>query len=212
VDPDRDPGVPTPKPPDVVVADPGDLPGLCDSLGDAFRTDPVMSWILKDEDSRLARLARLFSVQLRGHYLPLGTVWTTPDRAGASLWAPPGHAIVPTTTILKYLPDVLRALGRHTLRALRSLNYIEGLHPKEPHWYLGVLGTRTAAQGRGIGSALLTPVLDRCDEEGIPAFLESSKESNIAFYRRHGFEVTGEIPLPLGGPSVWPMWRDPRPR
>jgi ribosomal protein S18 acetylase RimI-like enzyme len=117
------------------------------------------------------------------------------------------------TTIIRYLPDLVRALGRHASRALRTLNHVEHQHPKEPpHWYLGVLGTRTEAQGRGVGSALLAPVLEHCDTEGLPAYLESSKHANIAFYRRHGFEVTGEIPLPFGGPPVWPMWRDPRPR
>ena len=67
-----------------------------------------------------------------------------------------------------------------------------------------------ANQGKGIGSALLVPGLAQCDETGLPAYLESSKHSNIAFYRRHGFEVTGEIQLPLGGPPIWPMWRNPR--
>ncbi len=197
----------------MVPATTADLKGLTEALADAFCDDPVMSWILREEQSRSARLARLFSVQLRGHFLPLGTVWTTADHAGASLWAPPGHAIVAPTTILRYMPDMLRALGRHTVRALRTLNHVESQHPKSPpHWYLGVLGTRKEAQGKGVGSALLGPVLDRCDDEGIGAYLESSKHSNIAFYRRHGFEVTGEIPLPFGGPSVWPMWRDPRPR
>jgi GNAT superfamily N-acetyltransferase len=198
--------------PTVVVATEADRGPVAEALGDAFWDDPVMAWILKDADSRTRRLAQMFSVQLRGHYLPLGSTWTTPDHAGASLWAPPGHAITAPTTMLRYAPDLIRALGRHTLRALRTLNHVERLHPKEPHWYLGVLGTRTAAQGKGVGSALLAPVLDRCDEEGIPAFLESSKEANIAFYRRHGFETTGEIALPFGGPTVWPMWRDPRPR
>jgi GNAT superfamily N-acetyltransferase len=87
---------------------------------------------------------------------------------------------------------------------------VERQHPRSAHWYLAVLGTDPVHQGKGIGSALLAPVLERCDHEGIGAYLESSKNSNIPFYRRHGFEVTGEIPLP-GGPSVWPMWRDPRP-
>ncbi|HXQ44672.1 MAG TPA: GNAT family N-acetyltransferase [Acidimicrobiales bacterium] len=196
----------------MVLATADDLPGVADALADAFFDDPVMSWILREEQSRSRRLAQLFGVQLRGHFLPLETVWTTPDRAGAALWAPPGHAIVPPMAMLRHAPAMVRALGRHTLRALRTLTHVERLHPKEPHWYLGVLGTRTSAQGHGIGSALLVPVLERCDTDGIPAYLESSKEANIAFYRRHGFEVTGEIALPFGGPTVWPMWRDPRPR
>ena len=83
-------------------------------------------------------------------------------------------------------------------------------HPTEPHYYLAVLGTEPEFQGRGIGSALLRPVLDICDRDEIPAYLESSKERNIAFYARHGFRVTREVTLPKG-PPVWLMWRDPRP-
>jgi ribosomal protein S18 acetylase RimI-like enzyme len=73
-----------------------------------------------------------------------------------------------------------------------------------------VLGTDPEAQGRGIGSAVLRGVLDQCDRDGVAAFLESSKESNIAYYARHGFRVTEEVQL-LRGPSMWRMWRDPRP-
>jgi len=72
-----------------------------------------------------------------------------------------------------------------------------------------VLGTDPVEQGKGIGSALMRPVLERCDEEGIGAYLESSKHSNLAFYGRHGFDVTREIEL-TDGPTIWPMWRAPR--
>lgn len=198
--------------PEVVIAGRGDRYRIADALQDAFFDDPVMAWILQDEGSRSRRLAGLFGVLLRAHYLPLETVWTTPDKTGAALWAPPGRAVIPTTVILRNGVGMLRALGRRAGRALRALTHVEHQHPQDPHWYLGVLGTRVANQGKGIGSALLGPVLDRCDESGMPAYLESSKYSNIAFYRRHGFEVTGEIQLPLGGPMVWPMWREPRPR
>ncbi|MHB8681843.1 MAG: GNAT family N-acetyltransferase [Acidimicrobiales bacterium] len=206
-----DPGHAIPSVPTVVPAADAQRHAIADALSDAFFDDPVMSWILADDASRKRRLAQMFGVLLKGHYLPLGTVWTTDDVAGAALWAPPGRAVVPTPTVLRYGPWLIRALGKNTLRALRALTHVEKLHPKEPHWYLGVLGTRTARQGSGVGSAVLGPVLRRCDETGVPAYLESSKHSNIAFYRQHGFEVTGEIQLPLGGPVVWPMWRDPRP-
>src|SRR5262249_38331597 len=95
-----------------------------------------------------------------------------------------------------------------------------------PHWYLAFLGTDPSAQGQGLGPAIMRPVLEQCDSDGVaaylesskedqpnmqagtPAYLESSKESNISFYERFGFKVIGEHRLP-GGPKVWPMWRDP---
>ncbi|HUO47830.1 MAG TPA: GNAT family N-acetyltransferase [Acidimicrobiales bacterium] len=198
-------------PPEVRLASTSERTAIAESLAAAFFDDPVMSWILADPGQRPRRLAGMFGVLLKGHYLPQETVWTTPGIDGAALWGPPGHAIVPTSAVLRNALSLLRALGVHSARALRALTHVEHLHPKEPHWYLGVLGTRPERQGTGIGSALLAPVLRRCDVEGLPAYLESSKESNLAFYGRHGFEVTGEIPLPGGGPTVWPMWRDPRP-
>ena len=72
-----------------------------------------------------------------------------------------------------------------------------------------MLGTEPSAQGRGIGSALMAPMIERCEAEGLPAYLESSKESNLAFYHRQGFEVTREFPVHGGrGPSMWFMWRN----
>ena len=130
---------------------------------------------------------------------------------GAALWAPPGHAKLPTSRVLRYLPQLLGALGTRSVSALRALDSMERTHPHEPpHWYLGVLGTTPRLQRSGIGSSLLAPVLERCDAEGLPAYLESSKESNIAFYARFGFEVTGEVRIATDGPTVWPMWREPR--
>jgi GNAT superfamily N-acetyltransferase len=104
----------------------------------------------------------------------------------------------------------VRLFGLRLGTAIALLNAVERIHPKEPHWYLAVLGTDPEHQGHGIGSAVMTPVLERCDEEGIGAYLESSKERNLAFYGRHGF-VAGEPVRLRGAPPLWPMWRDPRP-
>ena len=75
--------------------------------------------------------------------------------------------------------------------------------------------TRDAEGRTGRSTALTTaivlgPVLERCDEEGIPAYTETSARRNIGFYHRHGFGVVGELKVPDGGPLVWLMRRDPR--
>src|SRR5205814_297309 len=99
-------------------------------------------------------------------------------------------------------------LGLRLARVLRGLSIVEKCHPEDPHFYLATLGTDPGHQGEGIGSALMQPVLSMCDQEGLGAYLESSKESNIAFYSRHGFRVTEEVRMPHG-PPVWLMWREP---
>jgi len=186
---------------------PIDVPDAVDALQQAFFDDPVMGFLLPDDGSRRWRIAKLFETEIRAQYVPLAGAWTTADHAGAALWAPPGRWALPPTKLLRNGIPLAHAFGRRLPIALRSLALIEKHHPKEPHWYLAVLGTAPHRQGTGVGSALLQPVLDRCDEEGLPAYLESSKESNLAFYHRHGFEVTEKLNLPGGGPPVWGMWR-----
>jgi predicted N-acetyltransferase YhbS len=84
------------------------------------------------------------------------------------------------------------------------------VHPEEPHWYLAVIGSDPSVRGKGFGQALMRSRLGRVDAEHAPAYLESSKHENIAYYQRFGFEVASEIVLPEGGPTMWPMWRQPR--
>ena len=107
-------------------------------------------------------------------------------------------------------PPLVRFLGLRTASVLGALERMEERHPQDPsHWYLFILGTEQAAQGQGLGSALLAQVLARVDADGMPAYLESSSERNLALYGRHGFEVTSEVVIP-GGPRIWPMWREPK--
>jgi ribosomal protein S18 acetylase RimI-like enzyme len=196
-------GVTTPA---IRKADRADVSALASALARAFDDDPVMAWLFPDPAGRKRTLPRFFSAHLTKIVLPHGEVYTTGDVAGGALWEPPGKWRLGMRGQLRMLPNFIRLFGRRLGVASRGLNLVEALHPQEPHWYLAVLGTDPARQGHGIGSALMIPVLEHCDREGMPAYLESSKESNIAFYSRHGFKVTGEIRLP-GGPLVWPMWR-----
>ena len=91
-----------------------------------------------------------------------------------------------------------------------ALEQMATQHPTEPHWYLAVIGSDPLVRGKGFGQLLMRSRLDRCDAEHAPAYLESSNPVNVPYYERFGFEVTGELKLPGGGPSLIPMWRRPR--
>jgi ribosomal protein S18 acetylase RimI-like enzyme len=183
-----------------------DLGSLSTTLARAFGDDPVMGWLIGENHHD--RLRRFFAAELRQYLRSSGEVLTNARRQAGALWAAPGQWRTGWLDMLRSAPAMLRALRGRVPRGIRALGVIERTHPREPHWYLGVLGTDPEAQGRGIASALLQPVLERCDRSGLGAYLESSKEQNILYYQRFGFTVTGEIPLP-DGPTLWPMWRDP---
>jgi ribosomal protein S18 acetylase RimI-like enzyme len=195
---------------DARLAAAADVPAIGEALALAFHDDPVMAWLFGPQDEKTLRhLGRYLSHETTRH-LKHPTVYTTDARAGAALWDPPGHWKTGVGEVLKLMPVMLPGLRHRVVRALRGLAKIEAAHDKHPeHYYLAVLGTRPDRQGQGIGATLLRPVLERCDQDGIGAYLESSKESNIPFYRRHGFEVVEEIHLPKG-PLLYPMWRDPQ--
>ncbi len=89
------------------------------------------------------------------------------------------------------------------------MDHIEKRHPKEPHLYLQALGTDPSKQGKGFVGAVMRRQLMHADASGLPAFLESTKAANIPIYQRYGFELTGKIELPGGGPIIYPMWRRP---
>lgn len=188
----------------------GDVGTLGALLARAFADDPVARFVMPSDRRRPPGLRSYFQGQLRTHRPPVGLALTTPERSGAAVWSAPG-TLAPSSpwALWAALTSLPWLLGRHTGRALGFLRQVFELRPVEPHWYLAVLGTEPARQRRGIGSALLGPVLARCDAEGVPAYLESSKAANVPFYRRHGFEVTKELRQP-GCPTIWTMGRRPR--
>ena len=186
-----------------------DLDGVCAALARAFHDDPVMAWFFPDIGERMDRNARFFRLRVRG-LLAQDEVYTTDDHAGAACWAQPGRWEMGPIEGLKFALRVAALTRARTPLLARGWQKVDEAHPRQPHWYLAILGTEPDHQGNGVGSALLRPVLDDCDRNEVGAYLESSKESNLAFYARHGFRVTDELTLPEG-PRIWPMWRDPRP-
>jgi GNAT superfamily N-acetyltransferase len=199
------------RPPTPVVerATAADRKPLADVLARAFADDPVWNWLFPDLHNRDRRAGLVFRAYLYDS-LTRGTVLTTPGREGAALWKPPDRWKLSNGAILRSLPDLVRAFGRRLPASLEIERKVEAQHPKEPHWYLAVIGTDPVAQGHGIGAALIRQVTERCDRDGLPAYLESSKAENVPYYERFGFQVTGETVLGNDGPTIWFMWRDPQ--
>jgi ribosomal protein S18 acetylase RimI-like enzyme len=187
-----------------------DVPDLAAMLARAFIDDPIPEWSCPPDSLRQSVLERFFTTRAR-QLLAHEEVWVGARQSSAALWAPPERWKQTPLEDAQLSRALLhpRLLVRAPLIVVGLLG-LERKHPvAPPHWYLAFLGTDPSAQGQGLGSAVLQPVLEQCDSDGVAAYLESTKERNIDFYARHGFRVTQELRLPRG-PRVWPMWREPR--
>ncbi|MFJ8563863.1 GNAT family N-acetyltransferase [Streptomyces sp. NPDC093514] len=182
-------------------------------LARAFADDPVMAWMVPaaERERRITRYFRLAQRQQRPRAGAVRVAATGEGRLlAAALWSGPGRWKPSPLQDLAALPRYAGVFGlRGMPRAGEVQNAMHEVHPRTPHWYLPSVGTDRGLQGRGVGSALLRQQLADCDRLGQPAYLESSAPANVPFYERLGFRVTGEIRLPGGGPTLWPMWRDP---
>jgi hypothetical protein len=187
-----------------------DADALAASMARAFHDDPLITFLLRDETTRAAKMPRLFRLLFKLG-LPHGACDVTDDYEAAALWRPPNAWEIPWWQYVTNGTEFLGVFGfGGALRVTAVMDVIEKRHPHEPHWYLQAIGTDTAKQGKGFGGVVIRPGLAKADAASMPAYLESSKETNIPIYQSFGFKVTGEIKLP-DGPTLWPMWRDARP-
>jgi GNAT superfamily N-acetyltransferase len=186
-------------------AERSELPAVAGVLARAFYDDPAMSWVFPKDGARLDQTERFWATRLR-YMSPQDEVYVTDDLTAAAVWTLPDRWHVSW----RETGDMARMMLTPRLPMLfLGLQRLEKSHPHKPaSFYLAVLGTDPPHQGRGLGTALMAPVLELCDRDGVPAYLESSKERNIDFYSRFGFRVMKEVRLPRG-PNMWPMWRDP---
>lgn len=172
----------------------------------AFSTDPATRWTWRDPKTYLEAFPQ-FAVAFGGAAFEKGGAHHV-GSAGAALWLPPGAG-----------PDeaALMDLMQRTADAATAgdgpklMQQMASFHPHEPHWYLPLIGTDPAHQGKGVGSMLLRHVTDICDRDGVLAYLESSNPRNIPLYQRHGFEIVGRAQSG-SSPVITPMLRKPKRR
>jgi ribosomal protein S18 acetylase RimI-like enzyme len=195
--------------PTVRVAQPRESGSLKVALGAAFFDDPIFGWLIGRGSSRQARLERYFAIQL-AHSLADGCVWTSDGLQGAALCMPPGRWRLPPQLMIANGGRFASVFRARLPRAVGLLAAIERRHLRGAHYYFANIGVAPEAQGQGLGSRLMRPTLDRCDKEGLPAYLEASSERNAALYERLGFQCT-EVLRFAGSPPLRLMMRPPQP-
>ncbi len=188
-----------------------DVSALAGVLSRAFDGDPFYRFLAGDAPERHARMYEGWLGILRFASAGLRETWTTDDQAAVAVWLPPGDRGPGIIDGFRLLPAMARLAGWRRLRvvsaAVDALERRRRHHVPGPHFYLSVLGVDPERQGEGLGSALLRPVLDRCDAERLPAYLETAVGRNVLLYERLGFDVVEELVLPRTDIHGWLMRR-----
>jgi ribosomal protein S18 acetylase RimI-like enzyme len=183
-------------------------------FGRAFFDDPLQTYFLPDDEERRKLSAPMFESLLRYGHL-YGQVLTTPGQpAGGAVWMRPGQWEMTESGMeeagFMKLPGVI---GEAAFQRFTSFfGYIEQYHHRDVppmHWYLAVIGVEPAMQGRGVGAAMMRPVLERADADGIPCYLETAQPKNVPLYQHLGFDVLLEEVEPESGVRFWTFRRDP---
>lgn len=171
----------------------------------AFAADAPSRWLWPDTGVFLDAFPR-FVRAFGGAAFAAGAAHATADFNAAALWLPPGAASD---------DDALGRLFEETVAddlktdVFLLFEQMAAHHPDEPHWHLPLIGVDPGFQHLGLGGALLAHALERCDREGLPAYLEATSRRNAALYARHGFERIGTIQAGES-PEIIPMLRRAR--
>ena len=189
----------------VATAGPADMEPLISVMVLAFAGDPVARWMYRDPQRYIAYFGR-FIRAFAGKAFSSGTAWCIDGNLGGALWLPPG--VKPDEDAIAAILD--ESLPRDVMPDVNAMfAEMVAYHPRNPHWYLPTIGIEPYLHRKGLGSALLMQALSRCDQEHVPAYLESSNSANTALYQRFGFEGLGVIRAG-SSPPMMPMLRGAR--
>lgn len=188
---------------------PPDFPAVLRTLVRAFDDDPWFNFVAAQDAQRPQRIGAWLRRGLIRRSFPYGETYTTDDYSGAALWIPPHETRNRLLDEIELRCSLFKIAGwRRVAEVRQAMRLIDAGHLDEPSMELRVIGVVPETQGRGIGRALIAPMLDRCDQQDLPITLLCTKERNVSFYARFGFEVTSEVAVP-SGPHLWHMRRAP---
>jgi GNAT superfamily N-acetyltransferase len=191
----------------VAPAAPDRLVGLASVFGRGFVDEPMMRWSMGKHGDAADRFTRCFAYFLE-EVLGLGIVWQTDDAMGAAVWVPPSRSAAWQEH--PWNQPRISALADDGGRRYDAFwDWVDAHSPDEPLWQLDSIAVEPAAQGRGLGAALIAAGLAQARADGVGAFLSTGTARNASIYTRCGFRVVEHADAPGGGPHIWFMRWDP---
>jgi GNAT superfamily N-acetyltransferase len=172
----------------------------------AFASDPVVRWAWPDSERYLSYWPP-FVEAFGGRAFEEGTAHGLEDHVAVALWLPPGVES-DGEAIMSLFQE---SMDDQTFEDIKGVfEQFDEHHPTYDHWYLPLMGVEPASQGRRLGSTLLQHTLDKCDRDGLPAYLEATSPRSRNLYARHGFDDVATIQAG-SSPPLWAMLREPDP-
>jgi ribosomal protein S18 acetylase RimI-like enzyme len=185
-----------------------------ETLARAFYNDPLAVYMVPNPADRLRQLPWHFATLVRYGALFGEAYATSQNLRGVAVWLRPGEGeMTPGRISAAGMDQAPVVLGTSAWdRFMGVMEFMEGLRAvdmPEDHWYLAAIGVDPEVAGRGLGSALLRPVLAAADAQGVPCYLETVAAQNKAFYERHGFVKVRHGVESISGVSYWTFRREP---
>lgn len=169
-------------------------------LTDGFLDFPPVQMIVGTGDGATERLQRLNDISFDP--LPPTTRVLMAERdgriVGVLTYADQPDCFAMST---RQMLSTMRVIGPRLIRATWLMVGALRIHPKTPHRHLSQIAVDPAAQRQGVGGALMTAYCARCDEAGLPGYLETvdwadaSKPSQRKLYERFGFALAHADPM-----------------
>jgi ribosomal protein S18 acetylase RimI-like enzyme len=187
-----------------------DLGWGTDVLVDAFDGHPPGSHLFREPHA--AAKLRYFMECTCKYALLFGECHSTEEQTGVALWLlPNATAMTPWRMFKAGMFAAPVRLGLRDFRAFGAFaKHTDRVHREavqEPHYYLFALGVRADHQGRGLGSSLVTGMLERSSREATPVYLETQSLGNVELYERLGFRVVSDELIPGLDLRNWGMVR-----
>jgi ribosomal protein S18 acetylase RimI-like enzyme len=184
------------------TSDPSEASNVLSCLTLGFAADPFMRWLYPEAGAFLSHFPRVMDY-FGGRAFDHGSAFHNDEFTAGALWLPPG--VHPDEEPLVACFEQTVEQKKHDA-LFETFEQMDKHHPDEDCWHLAFIAVDPVYQGKGLGSGLLEASLKRCDDDGRPAYLESTNPANLSLYKRYGFEEMGLIKADHA-PPLFPMFR-----